>query len=461
MRNFAGWIGLWIFTLMVSPTAGAAVKAAPPYTVTASAGSGGSVTPKGKVTVAAGSQQSFTIAPNAGYHVVAVKLDGVSKGVVATVSAPTDFTAHKTSSHKLAATFAINTCQVNIQAGSGGKVSIASKTVKYGTKLSFTVTPDKGYAITSMSVGAPDATGTTPVGSYSRGVFKGTLTVTSDIGFSVSFAQQPSGGGPGGASGFTSSMLAGKTVYLVNSDGYSIFAFNSKGTVNGSSSITSGTPVPNLTASWKLLSNGPLEVYSGTIWSYTYALAFDSGTYWDVVETDKTGAASAARMFYGSGALAAAQAYYLATYGGGNTGGSYFYGYALGVGESSAANLPISAFTGKTFYWSDKSSGSYGKYLFSSTSGTGTDTSILPAGAVKVFEWIADSLSNSYNDQNTILNIAFTNEPHIVIAKSASYYYVCSNVDFYAGQQPPSGCFRWYFDNNGAGEALARTYAGK
>lgn len=462
MRNFARWIRvLVLFTSVASSTAGAAVKAPPPYTVTASAGSGGSITPKGKVTLAAGSQQSFAIAPNTGYHIAAVKLDGVSKGVVATVTAPTDFAATKNNSHKLTAAFAINTYQVNVQSGDGGKVSIASKTVKYGTKLSFTVTPSKGYVISSISVGAPGATGTTPTGSYSKGIFKGTLTVTSDTNLAVSFAQQGSGGGGSGStSGFTSSMLTGKTIYMVNPDGYSIFVFGSKGaTVNGSSSVTSGTPQATLTATWKVLSDGSLQV-SGASWSYTYALKVDSGTYWDVNETDKTGAASPARLFYGSGALDAAKAYYLATYGGGSPVATYFLNYALGADESSAAGLTSSACTGKTFYWADKSASSYGKYVFDSgsTSGTLKSTPISPAGAATTYDWNAVSLN--YGNDTAPLNIAFNNGPHIVVAISSTYYYVCSNVDLITSQ-PPTGCSRWYFDNNGKGAALAKTYAGK
>lgn len=349
MRKFAHWISLSAFILMVSSTAGAAVKAAPPYTVAVSAGSGGSVTPNGKVAVTAGNQQSFAIAPNVGYHMVDVKLDGVSKGAVTSVTAPNDFTNNKNNSHKLAATFAINMYQVNVQSGSGGKASIASKSVKYGTKLSFTVTPNKGYSISSMSVGAPGTTGT-PDGTSAKGVFKGTLIVTSDLNLSVSFSQATSGGGgSGNTSGFTSSLVTGKTVYLVNSDGYSIFTFSSKGTVKGSSAVTSGTPLANISASWKLLSDGTLDVFSGSKWSYTYVLVNDSGTYWDVLETDGTGAAaSPARMYYGSGASAAAQSYYAATYGGSSVT-SYFFGYALGAGESAAGDLTISAFTGKRF----------------------------------------------------------------------------------------------------------------
>lgn len=51
-------------------------------TITASAGSGGSISPSGAVTVAPGGSQTFTIAPDSGYDVSMITVDGASKGAV-------------------------------------------------------------------------------------------------------------------------------------------------------------------------------------------------------------------------------------------------------------------------------------------------------------------------------------------------------------------------------------------
>ncbi|MBX4200743.1 MBG domain-containing protein [Candidatus Parcubacteria bacterium] len=52
------------------------------YTVTATVGINGSVTPAGAVSVVAGNSQTYTIAPNAGFQVASVLVDGASVGAV-------------------------------------------------------------------------------------------------------------------------------------------------------------------------------------------------------------------------------------------------------------------------------------------------------------------------------------------------------------------------------------------
>jgi hypothetical protein len=50
------------------------------YTISASAGANGSISPEGTVSIDYGAGQSYTIVPDAGYHVADVKVDGISKG---------------------------------------------------------------------------------------------------------------------------------------------------------------------------------------------------------------------------------------------------------------------------------------------------------------------------------------------------------------------------------------------
>ncbi len=52
------------------------------YEITANAGAHGSISPAGAVTIVEGASQSFTITPDAGYHVKDVKVDNVSVGAV-------------------------------------------------------------------------------------------------------------------------------------------------------------------------------------------------------------------------------------------------------------------------------------------------------------------------------------------------------------------------------------------
>ena len=72
-------------------------------TITASAGTGGTISPSGVVPVTSGTNQSFTITPDASYHIADVLVDGVSVGAVASYA----FT-NVTANHTIAASFAID-----------------------------------------------------------------------------------------------------------------------------------------------------------------------------------------------------------------------------------------------------------------------------------------------------------------------------------------------------------------
>jgi hypothetical protein len=70
------------------------------YIIQAFANLGGSISPSGTVTVNYGDSKTFTITPNSGYKISAVKVDGVSKGSISSYA----FT-NITSDHTISATF--------------------------------------------------------------------------------------------------------------------------------------------------------------------------------------------------------------------------------------------------------------------------------------------------------------------------------------------------------------------
>jgi len=81
----------------------AALANATTYTITASAGAGGSITPSGAVIVQQGANQAFTIAPDPGYNIADVLVDGGSVGPV------TNYTfTNVQSAHTIAASFALD-----------------------------------------------------------------------------------------------------------------------------------------------------------------------------------------------------------------------------------------------------------------------------------------------------------------------------------------------------------------
>jgi len=74
------------------------------HTITASAGANGGISPQGAVSVDSGSSLSFTITPEAGYHVLDVVVDGASVGAV------TSYTfSNVTGNHTITAAFEIDT----------------------------------------------------------------------------------------------------------------------------------------------------------------------------------------------------------------------------------------------------------------------------------------------------------------------------------------------------------------
>ena len=160
------------------------------FTITASAGSGGSISPSGDVTVGYGSGQSFTVTPDAGYHIVDVLVDGASVGAVGSY----DF-ATVTAGHTIAASFAINTYTITASAGSGGSISPSGGViVNHGADQSFTIAPTTGYHILDVLV---DGASVGAAGSYT---FTGvTAAHTIAASFAIDTYTVTASAGPGGA----------------------------------------------------------------------------------------------------------------------------------------------------------------------------------------------------------------------------------------------------------------------
>lgn len=144
------------------------------YSITTTAGSGGLITPGGTISVTYGSNQKFTIKGDIGYKISDVRVDNVSVGT------PTEYTfSNVTSSHTLMATFTTATYVITSTAGQGGTISPSGTTVnKYGSDMTFTIIPDKGYEIKDLAVDNKS------VGSVSRYTF---TKITSDHSIAAMF----------------------------------------------------------------------------------------------------------------------------------------------------------------------------------------------------------------------------------------------------------------------------------
>ena len=154
-----GSVTSYTFTNVTSDHTISATFAVNTYTITASAGANGSISPSGVVGVNYGVSQTFTITPNAGYHVADVLVDGSSVGAVTSYT----FT-NVTSNHTISATFAVNAYTITASAGANGSISPSGAVgVNYGASQNFTITPNSCYHVADVVV---DGSSVGPVTSY-------------------------------------------------------------------------------------------------------------------------------------------------------------------------------------------------------------------------------------------------------------------------------------------------------
>lgn len=123
----------------------------PNYTVTVNLATGGTVTPAGPVSVPCGGTQKFEITPNRTspdgcYRITDVLVDGASVGAVSSYEFKD---VH--SNHSIEAKFKLNSCKLEISAGSGGKITPTGvSSVICGQH--FVITPDSGYSVKDVTV---------------------------------------------------------------------------------------------------------------------------------------------------------------------------------------------------------------------------------------------------------------------------------------------------------------------
>lgn len=124
---------------------------APTFSLTASAAVGGAILPVGVVVVDQGGSQSFNIAPDAGYLISDVLVDGVSQGIMSAYTF-----SNVTADHTIEAFFAPEPLPVfTLTASTGANGSIfpsGNVTVVSGDSSSFSITPDTGYRVLDVTV---------------------------------------------------------------------------------------------------------------------------------------------------------------------------------------------------------------------------------------------------------------------------------------------------------------------
>lgn len=186
--NPVGAYTSWTFSnVVVDHTITATLAPGAAYTITATAGVGGTISPSGQVSVLSGATPSFTIAPNTGYHILDVKVDGVSQGPVTSYVFPP-----VTASHTIEAFFEINLYKITASAGPHGGINPSGTiNVAYGGSVYFTITAASGYHIDDVLV---DGVTAGRVGSYQFTNIDSDHTVSATFAIGTAFTITSSAG---------------------------------------------------------------------------------------------------------------------------------------------------------------------------------------------------------------------------------------------------------------------------
>ncbi len=149
------------------------------FTIQAAAGNGGTISPSGNVPVASGGTQTFSIAPNSGYRIADVKVDGVSAGAISSKTF-TNVTSNRTIEASFTATSTYSLSIAKNGSGTGNVTSSpAGSSFAAGTVVTLTATPDGSSSFAGWSGGCTGASLTCQV------------TMNSNISVTAAFDLKP------------------------------------------------------------------------------------------------------------------------------------------------------------------------------------------------------------------------------------------------------------------------------
>jgi len=139
------------------------------YTIDAIASVGGSITPSGTAVYNYGASVTYNATANTGYTISTVTVDGV----VTTVNAATWSHAFNniTEDHAIYVAFEINTYTITVNQAANGAITPGTQTVNYGTTPSFYITPNVGYAVSSVLVDGSTVSFTTDLAGVATYTF--------------------------------------------------------------------------------------------------------------------------------------------------------------------------------------------------------------------------------------------------------------------------------------------------
>jgi len=129
------------------------------FTLTSSAETNGSISPEGEIAVNESQYYTFTITPDEGYRVASATVDAGTENEANVTPAIVNNTytfLNVMENHSINVTFEeIPTYIITSSAGENGTISPEGDTIVYeGTNTTFTITPDEGYRIASVTIDA-------------------------------------------------------------------------------------------------------------------------------------------------------------------------------------------------------------------------------------------------------------------------------------------------------------------
>jgi len=215
-----GAISSFLFTNVVAPHTITATFV-PIYRITVTQTAGGTIAP-GTTDVISGNSQAFTITPLAGWGIVSVTVDGVNKGAITSYT----FTG-VTGPHTITATYA--QYLVTVTQGANGVIAPSSTYVGYGLNQTFSITPNAGYSVVSVTV---DGANQGAITSYTFSNVQAAHSITASytaLSYAITVTQSANGTitpgttvvGYGGTQVFNIAPAAGYAIANVVVDGVS------------------------------------------------------------------------------------------------------------------------------------------------------------------------------------------------------------------------------------------------
>lgn len=285
-----GLPGTYTYTLTATNAVGPSqattqviVNPVPTYALTVNLGAGVTGIPATTTSYTQGTAVNYSFALQTGYQNLQVTLDGSP--------VPASGTVTMNGAHTLAATAQIQTFTITAGAGANGSISPAGiTTVNYGSSQTFTITPNAGYQVASLTV---DGVSVGALASYTF------TNVTANHTLSAAFAPLPTyaltvnlGTGATGVPATTTSYTQGTVVnysyalqpgyqnLVVTLDGTPVAAAGTL-TMNGLHTLTISAQLQSFTLTASPGANGSISPAGASTVSYggnlTYTITPDVG----------------------------------------------------------------------------------------------------------------------------------------------------------------------------------------